>query len=56
MKAQILYLALAALGLGINIAKHGQPKGNYNAGYYFLDVLFALSILWWGGFFDCFLR
>jgi hypothetical protein len=56
MKAQILYLALLALEFGHTIAKHGQPKGNYNAGLYFLDGLFVLSILYWGGFFDCFLR
>jgi hypothetical protein len=48
---QVIYLALIILGLGIAIAKHGQPRDNYNGGVTFIAAIIELALLYWGGFF-----
>ncbi len=49
---QIIYLALNAIGLGVALAKHGQPRDeNYN---FFMSSIAAgiqIALLAWGGFF-----
>jgi hypothetical protein len=48
---QYAYLALTFLGLGISIAKHGEPRSPHNFGH---DVIATALILWLliaGGFF-----
>jgi hypothetical protein len=48
----ILWLLIAALGIGVNVAEHGKPKtGTYNLGVALLTVLIDASLLYWGGFF-----
>ena len=48
--AQIIMIVLFALGLGVTIAKHGQPKGNYSIVEYVVDLSIYVALLWWGGF------
>jgi hypothetical protein len=50
---QITYLVLAVLGIGISLAKHGEPKtGEHN----FLTTVLAFALICWilyeGGFFN----
>lgn len=49
---QGIYLALTAVGLGVTIAKHGEPKGNYSVGTALVSLAITLPLLWWGGFFS----
>lgn len=48
---QILYIVIITMGLGIALAKHGEPQGDYN----FFNSLFGAAIqvglLILGGFF-----
>lgn len=49
---QIIYLAIIIFGLGIVLAKHGQPKDEkYNFWIQLLGVAIDLSLLYFGGFF-----
>jgi len=53
---QVIYLATVFFALGISIAEHGKPKeGKNNSLGFFIGLLIQLSLLYWGGFFDCFL-
>jgi hypothetical protein len=52
MAPQLIYLALMVLGLGVSLAKHGEPRSPMNAGTHILGLAIAISLLWWGGFFD----
>jgi len=49
---QIIYITITMLGLGVSLAKHGNPKRGKES---FTIALFAnvliITILWWGGFF-----
>lgn len=47
-----IYLALLLLGFGYAIAKHGEPRDNYDAVMYLVRVIVIVSLLWWGGFFS----
>lgn len=49
---QIIIIVLLALGFGISIAKDGESKGNYSAGWTFLSTAIWVGILWWGGFWN----
>ena len=48
--AQIIMIVLFAIGLGVAIAKHGQPKGNYSIGEHIIGITIYIALLWWGGF------
>lgn len=48
--AQIIMIVLFALGLGVTVAKHGQPKGNYSIGECIVGIAINVALLWWGGF------
>lgn len=49
---QVIWCALALLGLGIHVARHGEPlRGKYSAGGQLLSILIAIALLAWGGFF-----
>ena len=48
--AQIIMIVLFALGLGVTVAKHGQPKGNYSIGENIIGIAINVALLWWGGF------
>ena len=54
MLAQFILLALMFLGLGVTIAKHGEPT-EHDGWVTFISMIINLSLLWWGGFFYCFL-
>lgn len=50
---QIITIALLALGVGIDLAKDGEPKKGTHSFWVSLvaAVLFA-ALLWWGKFFS----
>lgn len=48
--AQIIMIVLFAIGLGVAIAKQGQPKGNYSIGENIIGIAINVALLWWGGF------
>lgn len=50
---QAIMLVLIMLGLGINMAKNGQPKDEkYSFGASLLNSIINLVILYYGGFFN----
>ena len=50
---QIVWVAIVAVGLGINIIKHGEPReGNYNFGSFLIGALIEAGVLYLGGFFN----
>ena len=50
---QIIILVLIIVGLGINLAKHGEPK-NENSNFWIslTNATVTLGLLYWGGFFS----
>lgn len=52
---QLIYLALCLFSFGVTVAKHGEPT-KYNAGGQLVALLIILPILYWGGFFNVFLK
>lgn len=53
MTAQFILLVWLALGLGVKLAYHGQPRtGKYNFYVSFLRVAIEIFILYVGGFFS----
>jgi len=50
---QIIFLVLTVLGLGIELARDGQPKSDrrYNFGLAVIVNGMFCALLWWGGFF-----
>lgn len=48
---QIVWIFLVALGLGVQIAKHGQPQSPYHAGKSLVGCAISVGLLYWGGFF-----
>lgn len=50
---QIIILIMFAMNLGIELAKHGEPReGKHNAVGGLIGVAINLALLWWGGFFE----
>lgn len=50
---QVIWLCLAAAGLGIEAVKHGKPRtGNYSFMSQAMGVAISASLLFWGGFFE----
>jgi hypothetical protein len=57
MKPQILMLVLFSIALGIDISKHGEPKtGTNNCIIGIIAIGIQTAILWWGGFWDVFIK
>lgn len=49
---QLVWLALVMIGLGVDVARHGQPKtGKYNFWSSLAAIPIAIAILYFGGFF-----
>jgi hypothetical protein len=49
---QITFIVFGAIGLGIHIAKHGEPKNeHYHGGAQLILIVFELWLLYEGGFF-----
>ncbi|MDT3557947.1 hypothetical protein ROV95_17775 [Stenotrophomonas maltophilia group sp. msm1] len=51
---QAIYLLLVLIGLGAEIARHGELKkpARHNAVTSFITVMLIGLLLYWGGFFD----
>ena len=50
---QIIWVCMAGIGLGVHIAKHGEPNvQKFHAGAKLVYVLLMAGLLYWGGFFD----
>jgi len=57
MWPQLIYLGLVILGLGMTLGLHGQPqKKGHNFWGKLISSMIAISLLYWGGFFDCLLN
>ena len=54
MIPQIIIIVLGAIGIGINIAKHGKKKTNmeYNVWAKIIAIAILWTILYYGGFWD----
>lgn len=48
---QIVWIVLSAIGIGIALVKHGEPRENYNFWVTLISLGFEMMILWKGGFF-----
>ena len=49
---QLIYIALLMIGIGIDTAKHGEPKtGNHNCTSSIIAAILTIALLYWGGFF-----
>ena len=54
---QLLYLALTVIGLATAAMQNGEPRtGNHSFVGTLVATVLIGSLLWWGGFFDCFYR
>ncbi|WP_159452557.1 hypothetical protein [Pedobacter nyackensis] len=53
MIPQLIWFALAFIGLGINIVQHGKPKtGKHDAWTQVCALVIGAVILYYGGFFN----
>ena len=52
MIPSLVYLFLSAMGLGLIMAKHGQPQGEYNIWTSLFAQILVFLLLYWGNFFD----
>ena len=50
---QIIFLALTLLGLGINMGLHGERQNPHNFWTALFGSVVSVSLLYWGGFFNC---
>lgn len=57
MIPQRIMLSLIFISIGISIARHGEQKNEkHNAVITLLNATITIAILYWGGFFDSFLK
>jgi len=50
---QIILLGLIVMGLGLNLAKHGEPqKGKHSFWMSLVNSAVIVGLLYWGGFFS----
>lgn len=50
---QLILLGFMVLGLGVALAKHGQPRNDkYNFGISLITSAIEIALLYWGGFFN----
>ena len=57
MTAQIILLSMLLISGFIQANKHGKPKeGKESFWYWLIGFAINLSLLYWGGFFDCFIK
>lgn len=50
----IIYLALSFIGLGVALAKHGEPRGDYNFWHTLIAFLIEIGLLYGAGLFKNF--
>jgi 2-keto-4-pentenoate hydratase len=48
---QIIWISLAAMGVGISIVKHGEPRSPHSMWASIIGTPLAVALLYWGGFF-----
>jgi len=48
---QIIFIVLLSMQLGMAIAKHGEPRLPYHAGWAVANIILVTGLLYWGGFF-----
>jgi hypothetical protein len=49
----IIYIALTAMGFGVCVMRHGQPKtGKHDLGANIFASCITYGLLYWGGFFS----
>ena len=54
---QIIYIALSFMGSGMHLAKNGETREEkYHFGKDLLARMVILGLLYWGGFFDCWIK
>ena len=57
MTAQIILLSMYLLSGFLAAYKHGKPKtGKESFWYWIVALVINLSLLYWGGFFDCLIK
>lgn len=57
MWAQIVFFTMMCVTLGAKIQIHGKPReGDNNAWHVFVDFCITNILLYFGGFYDCFLN
>ena len=54
MTPQLILVLLTAISLGMNIAKHGEPRDDHNGWSSFIAFIIIHGILYWGGFYNNF--
>lgn len=47
---QIIIICLMAMGLGVSLARHGEPRSEHDFGVALGSVALHAFLLWWGGF------
>jgi len=51
MIPQLIIIMLGMIGLGMNVAKHGEPKDSkYNGWSHLIATLIIWTVLYYGGF------
>lgn len=54
MIPQIIFIGLTCINLGVILGKHGKPReGNHSIWIQLISEAITLTILYYGGFFDC---
>lgn len=56
MVAAIILLCLMAVGLGIALAKHGQPREPYSFWTQLISFILSMVLLYFAHFFDVFTK
>ena len=57
MAPQLIFIVLVFISLLFNARDHGKPKkGNDNFWFPFIAAVIKFSLLYWGGFFDIFIK
>ena len=57
MTAQIILLSMYLVSGFLAAYKHAKPKtGKESFWYWIVALVINLSLLYWGGFFDCFIK
>lgn len=51
MLPQFIVLIWISMGIGIALAKDGQPMGEYSFWQSLISLSFFAAVLYWGGFF-----
>ena len=56
MIPQIIIICLLCMSFTIAAVKHGESKGEYNVWHSIIAIIINVIILYYGGFFDCFIK